>query len=511
MSNLTKGLVLVVVILAIGVGLVVWKQKVGAQSSSFNSISKDEMELLLSDVAKTNPMVLKRLKEDPEMKKQQLESLKELLAFASQAKHDGMADDASNKQELLNIKAEVEAVNYDREINKDKGPMPAFGFITEDQIKAFWDDTQPAKTGIMQKIGLSAAGETRSHEDEFNDFLNAKIAVMKAQNPQAANQDITDEQKNQAREIFAKTRIYRNEYEQKAAAGQLDADFVKKTNLQVKLQQAQFLARLYSDKVADQLKVTDEEIDQYIKDHPEIDPAKKKEQAQQILARAKNGEDFAALANQYSEDPSIKQGGDGRGKDGLYLDTPKGMMMPAFEKAALALEPGQIAPDLIETDYGFHIVKLERKLGPSGKKPAAPAPAAKDKDKNATGADKDSGDTYDVRHILISTGVTDPDDKSPQGARPMPVRDYARQKLEDEKQKKLIDQIVAQNHIEVADNFAIPDVSDDQIKQLQQQRMQQQLQNMPQGMDPGAGAGAGANANKPAKPDTKKPDAKKKP
>ena len=505
MSNLTKGLVLVVVVLAIGVGLVVWKQKVGASSTSFNSISKEEMELLLSDVAKTNPMVLKKLKEDPDMKKQQLESLKELLAFATQAQKDGLANDDSNKQELLNIKAEVEAVNYDKEINKDKGPMPAFGFITEDQTKAFWDDTQPpAKTGLMQKIGLSSPGETRTHEDEFNDFLNAKIAVMKAGNPEMADRQVTDEEKTQARDIFAKTRIYRNEYEQKAAAGQLDANFIKKTNLQVKLQQAQFLARLYSDKVADQLKVEDADIDKYIADHPEIDPAKKKDQAQQILDRAKGGEDFAALANQYSEDPGNK-GTDGQPKGGLYDDVHKGQFVPAFEKAALALEPGQIAPDLVESDYGYHIIKLERKLGPSPRKSAAPAAAPKDK--SAPGADKDSGDTYDVRHILISTGVTDPEDKSPT-PRPMPVRDYARQKLEDQKQKDLIAKIVAANNVTVAEDFAIPDVSDDQIKQLQQQRMQQQLQNMPpQSADPGADADKGKPGTKP---DAKKPEAKKK-
>ena len=506
MSNLTKGLVLVLVVLAIGVGLVVWKQKVGATSMSFNSISKDEMELLLSDVAKTNPMVLKRLKEDPEMKKQQLQSLKELLAFATQAKHDGLADDPSNKQELSNIQAEVEAVSYDREINKDKGPMPAFGFITDDQIKTFWDDTQPqGKNGLMQKIGLSPAGETRNHEDEFNDFLNAKIAIAKEQNPDMANQEITDAQKTQAREVFAKTRIYRNEYEQKAAAGQLDPNFVKKTNLQIKLQQAQFLARLYSDKVADQLKVTDEEVDQYIKDHPEIDPAKKKDQAQQILDRAKNGEDFAALANQYSEDPGNK-GADGQPKGGLYEDVHKGQFVPAFEKAALALEPGQIAPDLVESDYGYHIIKLERKLGPSPRKSSAPAPAAKDK--TAPGADKDAGDTYDVRHILISTGVTDPEDKSP-NPRPIPVRDYAKQKLEEKKQQDMIDKIVAQNNVTVADDFAIPDVTDDQIKQLQQQRMQQQLQNMPQQGGPDTDTD-NAPAKPGAKPDAKKPDAKKK-
>jgi parvulin-like peptidyl-prolyl isomerase len=496
LSNLTKGLILVIVILAIGGGLVVWKKKVsGSGSMSFNSISKEEMELLLSDVAKTNPMVLKRLKEDPEMKKQQLESLKQLLAFASQAQHDGLTDDASNKQELQNIKAEVEAVNYDREINKDKGPMPAFGFISEDQVKGYWDNAQPAPSGgFLSKIGLGEPVETRSHEDEFNDFLNAKVGILKAQNPDMANREITDEEKTQARDIFAKTRLYRTEYETKAASGELAPDFVKKTNLQVKLQQAQFLARLYSDKVADQLKVTDEEVDAYIKAHPELDPETKKAQAQQILDRAKAGEDFAALANQFTQDPG-NAGTDGQPKGGLYEGVRKGQMVPPFENAALALEPGQVSPELVQSDFGYHIIKLERKLGPSGKKDANPAPADKDKD-----APKDSGDTYDVRHILISTGFKDPDNPT---AREQPVKDYVRSKLEDEKQKAMIDKIVAQNNVSVAEDFAIPEVTDEQIQQMRQnQRGPQMPQNMP---PPGAPEG-----DKPAKPDAKKPDAKKK-
>ena len=74
MSNLTKGLILLLVVLGIGAGLVIWKNKVGGQHStvSFNSISKEEVEMLLADVAKTNPMALKRFAEDPELKKQQL-------------------------------------------------------------------------------------------------------------------------------------------------------------------------------------------------------------------------------------------------------------------------------------------------------------------------------------------------------------------------------------------------------------------------------------------------------
>ena len=85
MNNLTKGLVLVVVILAIGVGLVIWKKKVGGHANeSFNSMSREEVEMLLADVAKNNPAVLKRFSEDPDMKKQQLDNLKELVKALEQ-------------------------------------------------------------------------------------------------------------------------------------------------------------------------------------------------------------------------------------------------------------------------------------------------------------------------------------------------------------------------------------------------------------------------------------------
>ena len=476
---------MVVAILAIGVGLVVWKKKVGGETTaSFNSISKSEIEMLLADVAKTNPAILKRLAEDPELKKQQIENLKQLLAFASQAQRDGLAADPTNKQELDNIRAEILAVNYDREINKDKGPMPPFGFISEDQVKAYWEqDSQPASKGFFEKIGLGGPTETRTHEVEFNDFLNAKIEVLKAGNPEMKDREITDEEKTQARDVFAKIRIYRAEYEQKANSGELAKEFVEKANLQVKLQQAQFLARLYSEKITDKTKVTDEDIAKYIAEHPELDPAQKRATAQGILDRAKAGEDFAALANEFSQDPGNKGAADGVAQGGLYKDVPKGRMVAPFEAAALALEPGQISPELVETDFGFHIIKLERKL------------ESKEKDGKKE-------ETYDVRHILITTGYKDPDNPN---AREAPVKDYARQKLETEKEKKVLEEIVASNNIQVPDDFTVPAVSDEQLKQMQQK---QQMQAMPPGGPGGPGGPEGLDPSKPGKPE--KPEPKKK-
>lgn len=492
-------IILVAVVLAIGLGLVVWKQKVGGSSHvAFNQISREEIETLLADVQKTNPMALKRLAEDPENKEKQLKGLKEMMAFASQAQREGLADEVANKQELENIRAEVLAATYDREINKDKGPMPPFGFIGEDQVKAFWENTAPrtpARGGLgafLDKIGLGEKVDTRAPEDEFNDFLNAKIEILKATNPEMKDREISEDEKTQARDFFAKTRIYKAEFDQKAAAGELSKEFINKANLQVKLQQASFLSRLYSDKAAEKLKVSDEDIDKYISEHPELNPAEKRAKAQSILDRAKAGEDFAALANEFSEDPGNK-GADGAGKGGLYSDVPKGRMVAPFEAAALALDAGQVSPELVETDFGFHIIKLERKLGPTPKKekkegePAAP-----------------EGDTYDVRHILISTGAKDPDDPT---AREMPVKDYVRTKLEKERQDKLLEEIVASNGVTIAEDFTIPTVTDEDIRQMQQkQRMQMQPDMPPAGAPPAAAPDTGG---KPA-PDAKKPEGKKK-
>ena len=58
---------------------------------------------------------------------------------------------------------------------------------------------------------------------------------------------------------------------------------------------------------------------------------------------------FADMAKKYSMDPGSKD------KGGLYEAFPRGMMVPEFEKALVALPPGGISP-VVQTDFGYHII-----------------------------------------------------------------------------------------------------------------------------------------------------------
>jgi peptidyl-prolyl cis-trans isomerase D len=84
------------------------------------------------------------------------------------------------------------------------------------------------------------------------------------------------------------------------------------------------------------------------------DDAEVRARAEQLLAEARGGADFAELARKHSEDAgSREQGGD--------LDFfGRGRMVPAFEEAAFAQEPGTVG-DLVRTEYGYHIVKVEER------------------------------------------------------------------------------------------------------------------------------------------------------
>ncbi|HWC76918.1 MAG TPA: peptidylprolyl isomerase, partial [Blastocatellia bacterium] len=159
--------------------------------------------------------------------------------------------------------------------------------------------------------------------------------------------------------------------------------------LKVLLEKSQALARAYVNDLQKnpQKLVSDADVEQYYKEHPEEfdevharhilistraeeddagapdaptkkakpltkDEARKK--AQSILDRVRNGEDFNKLAEEHSDDPSSKPKG---GDLGFFA---KGAMVPQFDSAAFSMKPGEIS-DLIETEFGFHIIKVEER------------------------------------------------------------------------------------------------------------------------------------------------------
>ncbi|MFN2393011.1 MAG: peptidylprolyl isomerase [Pyrinomonadaceae bacterium] len=466
MSGLAKGLIVALVVLGLGAGLVYWKTKIGRHSENLNRVTAEEMQILLKDA---NPMQLKALAESPEQKKKIAENIKQLLAVASQARKEGFTDDPNVRQELENIRSVITATLYDKKINEGKGEMPPFGFISEDRVKEFWGEKEVEQNFISRLFGK---GDKRSHEIEFQKFLDSKIAIAKESGRFPKDKELTEEEIKQAKDDFAKIKIYEEEAKEKSK--ELGGEFNRELELQIKLQQAQFIAGNYAQKVlAEKVKVNDEDVKKHIAEHPELDPKEKKAQAEQILSRAKAGEDFAKLAGEFSQDPGSKNEG------GLYKDVPKGRMMPEFEQAALGLEPGKIAEDLVETSYGYHIIKLEKK-GEGKDQAGQPA------------------ETYDVRHILITTTVKDPNNPM---AREMPVSEMVKAQLEEEKQKQVLDEIVANNPVEVAEDFTVPEVSEEQMQKMMQQQMmqQQQMQTPPQGMETETGdAPKGTTPPKPA-------------
>lgn len=87
-------------------------------------------------------------------------------------------------------------------------------------------------------------------------------------------------------------------------------------------------------------------------DAPEETRAAARTRAEAIRQRLLNGEDFAAVARETSEDPGSRDNG------GLYDWSERGRYVPPFEEACFSQEIGAVG-ELVETTYGYHIIRVE--------------------------------------------------------------------------------------------------------------------------------------------------------
>lgn len=83
-----------------------------------------------------------------------------------------------------------------------------------------------------------------------------------------------------------------------------------------------------------------------------VDRETARAKGQSVLDRIKNGEPFEALATEFTQDSTAQNGGD----LGWFV---RGMLDPKLEEKAFSLQKGELSPELVETEAGFYIIRVE--------------------------------------------------------------------------------------------------------------------------------------------------------
>ncbi|HIC92489.1 MAG TPA: peptidylprolyl isomerase [Syntrophaceae bacterium] len=133
------------------------------------------------------------------------------------------------------------------------------------------------------------------------------------------------------------------------------------------------IQQLIDNQFAQKVTVSDKETKAYYDSHPDsfkqpeqvrarhilikVDPqadesqkAKARKKLEKIQLKLQKGEDFAALAKEFSQGSTSAQGGD----VGYFS---RGQVVRPFEEAAFALRPGEVS-DIVETRFGYHLIKV---------------------------------------------------------------------------------------------------------------------------------------------------------
>jgi parvulin-like peptidyl-prolyl isomerase len=347
---------------------------------------------LLIDALGFPPEVRAQLDASAEERKDFATDIRRMLAAAEEAKAAGYLARPEVKLQTELARAFVIAQEYFKQ-RQAAGAASPEQVVTAAEIDAFFNDPTTAP--------------------QFEAFLQDY-----SKNSQLRGAPIPEETRKGLREHYGRVMVGMRKG---VAAG---VDRGRKTQLSVMFQHAKLLAGAYEKETRSRYQPTAAEIDAYVAAHPELDTKVQRAKIEGILARVRAGEDFAKLADEFTEDPS------GKGKGGDLGWFGRGMMVKPFEDTAFALKPGEVS-GVFETQFGYHIVKLDERR-PQG-----------------------AGEEVHARHILIQWPKT-----SRQGS-PMSPRDQAAAAVEQEKRDRALDEAAVRHHVQVAEEYTVGDAAAD--------------------------------------------------
>ncbi len=250
-----------------------------------------------------------------------------------------------------------------------------------DKIVAVVDDQIVLYSDVMAQVGLAAMNEGISRSDltksKFDDLFKSILENMIQEKLLLAKaEEDSIEVDNEAIEEAMRDRIrgLKTQHGEAEFARMLQEGGATERDIREQFRQEfrkEFLRRRMFDKLEQQVDVSFRDLQEFKGRYTDglppllsishilipIEPSddlrnQAKSQAEALLARLKQGEDFAELARQYSGDTGSASAG---GDLGYFT---RGRMVPEFEEAAFSLRPGEIS-DPVESDFGYHIIRVD--------------------------------------------------------------------------------------------------------------------------------------------------------
>lgn len=357
------------------------------------NLSAEDVRLILDGLG-VPPQARAQLAASAEDRKRFAQDLKEMFAIAEEARKAGFAERPELKLQMALSRAFIIARAYNRKRQAEGATAPE---------------------QVVSKEEAAAFAKEPGQEQKFQEFLQDYARTQNL--PLTA---VNDQRREELRQNWANVMVA----SRKGVAAGLDKE--RANQLAVMYQHARLLAGAYfREQLEPRTAATEAEIDAYFAAHPELDPQKARAKAEEILKRVRAGEDFAALARQFSDDTSNKNTGGDLGWFG------RGVMVKPFEDAAFGLQPGEIS-NVVETQFGFHVIKLDDR-------------------RTQTGANGQPVEQVHARHILI---MPSGGQRNSQGG-PQNPRQQAREAVQKEKREKLLAEISSRSRVTVAEDFSV--------------------------------------------------------